>query len=268
MDIHLVIPAYRESGRIGPFLRELMPALAAGPLKTSVLVVDDGSGLAETEKLRKVVAPFASEFPGLLQMLELPVNFGKGGAVRAGWDAAPPCEYLAFVDADGSISAGEVVRLASAAWCRRSGRTTLFASRIRMLGHSIRRSLFHHLAGRAFATVVGVLTDDRVYDSQCGCKFVPSDVYRSVRPVLRERGFAFDVELMAAILRSGNSIEEVPIDWHETPGTKVSFLRDAPRMALACAAIRRRSATWKFPGQVGQPPDPVKTATGPAAGRP
>jgi dolichyl-phosphate beta-glucosyltransferase len=245
-ELWLVIPAYRESRRIGPFLRELLPLLESEPMRTRVVVVDDGSGEPELQRLRAVLAPLLSGHPELLRLLELPGNRGKGGAVRAGWDACPAGDFLGFVDADGSIAAREVARLARMALGRRPNATSLFGSRVKMLGRKVERRGWRHVSGRAFATLVGLVTRVGVYDSQCGLKFVPASVYHAIRPVLREQGFAFDVELMMAILRSGNAIEEVPIDWREAAGGKVSFLKDPLKMLVALAAIQRRTSAWTF----------------------
>jgi dolichyl-phosphate beta-glucosyltransferase len=244
--IGLVIPAFREGRRIAPFLEELLPLLESEPLAWRVTVVDDGSGEAEAGLLRKVLAPLARSHASL-RSLELPRNRGKGGAVKAGWDASPDCEYLALADADGSVGAREIARLGRLAWERRNESLTLFGSRIKMLGRSVERKASRHYGGRIFATLVSLVSGAGVYDSQCGAKFLPAAVYKRVRLVLREDGFAFDVELMMAVLRAGHTIEEVPVDWHHAPEGTLSFLPEAFRMSLALAAIRRRAAGWRFP---------------------
>jgi len=245
-DICIVIPAFREDMRISSFLTELLGLIESESLKMLVIVVDDGSGSAAQNALRSVLDPLRLICPHSLRLLELPRNLGKGGAIKAGWDACPECEYLAFADADGSIAAREVMRLSRLAWAQRAAPKTLFASRVKMLGKNIQCSRFRRFSGRTFSILVEAITGAGVYDSQCGCKFVPASVYQAVRPVLREQRFAFDVELMMAILRAGFAIEEIPIDWHATPGSKVSFLSDTCRMLSSTVAIRRRALTWTF----------------------
>jgi len=245
-DVCIVIPAFREDKRIGVFLAELLGLIESEPLKMQVIVVDDGSGVEGQRALRAVLDPLRLIHPRSLGLLELPRNLGKGGAIKAGWDACPVCEYLAFADADGSITACEVMRLGRVAWAQRAVPKALFASRVKMLGKNIQCSRFRRFSGRTFSILVEAITGAGVYDSQCGCKFVPTSVYHAIRPVLQEQRFAFDVELMLAILRAGFAIEEIPIDWHATPGSKVSFLSDTCRMLSATVAIRRRALTWTF----------------------
>ena len=101
-----------------------------------------------------------------------------------------------------------------------------------------------HLLGRVYATLVSELLAVPVYDSQCGLKLVPRAAFERVADRLEVRGFAFDVELMVALLDTGCAIQEVPIDWHEVPGGKVSLLRDSWRMARDVWRIRARRAVW------------------------
>jgi len=62
------------------------------------------------------------------------------------------------------------------------------------------------------------------------------------------RGFAFDVELMVALLDTGCPIREIPIDWREIAGGKVNLLRDSWLMARDVMRIRSRRYVWKSLG--------------------
>lgn len=235
----LVIPCYRESGRLPRFLAELCPVMGAMG-GVSVLVVDDGSGAKEAEATRTSIETLRPNHSCLLPLLELPSNLGKGGAVYEGWSkAGADCDWLAFVDADGSCSAAETARLIQ---LTRAAALTppaaLFASRVKILGRSVERQFKRHLLGRVFATLVSELLNIPVYDSQCGLKLVPRSAFQLIQPRLTITGFAFDVDLLVALLDHGTPVIEVPIDWHEEPGGKVHLLRDSWRMACDVWKIR------------------------------
>lgn len=245
-SVHLVVPCFRESARIGAFLPELCATLdAVGGVR--VLVVEDGDGEAEQARMSALISGWRERHACLLPPLLLPGNMGKGGAVYAGWAQNSGAEWLAFVDADGSCPAGEVARLIEMARRESPSPRALFASRIKMLGRKIDRQLKRHLLGRIYATMVSEMLDIPVYDSQCGLKLVPTAAFEKVRPVLSVNGFAFDAELLLALLHSGREVVEVPIDWHETPGGKIRLIRDSIRMARDIIAIQRtsRSPEWK-----------------------
>ena len=46
--------------------------------------------------------------------------------------------------------------------------------------------------------------------------------------------------LLIALGQSGARIIEVPIDWHDVPGSKLHFLRDSGQMLAAVIKMRRR----------------------------
>jgi glycosyltransferase involved in cell wall biosynthesis len=244
MSILLAIPCFNEAGRLPVFLPRLLEQIAVSKLPVTVEVVDDGSRQEEHIRMNQLVDDLRKVHPFLQPLRTLPENRGKGGAVHAAWAAA--CEthgWLAFVDADGSLSPAETCRflrncLADPAAC------SWFASRIKMLGHQIERHFSKHLMGRVFATLVGLMIDSRVYDSQCGLKAVPSSHYRMIRPLLSETRFAFDVELLAALAHAGLEVRELPVDWADVAGSKVKLLRDPLRMFLALLRIRSHRHGW------------------------
>ena len=211
----------------------------------TVLVVEDGGGSDEQEAMQVLVEKHRAGWPALRPLLALAKNCGKGGAVYAGWAAESDHRWLAFVDADGSCPAYEVKRLIALA--REQPQAALFASRVCMLGRRIRREFHRHLIGRVYATIVSETLRIPVYDSQCGLKVVPAEAFEKLRPRLTVSGFAFDVELLCALLDSGCDIREVPIDWHETAGGKVHLFRDSLRMFRDVLDIRRRRQTpeWR-----------------------
>ena len=109
-----------------------------------------------------------------------------------------------------------------------------------MMGRSIQRSLYRHLTGRIFATLVSEIGGIPAYDTQCGFKILKTEAYQKIRPYLETLGFAFDVELALLLNKLGKRIIEFPIDWHDVPGSKVSMIRDSISMALEVLKIRDR----------------------------
>jgi dolichyl-phosphate beta-glucosyltransferase len=242
--VHLVIPCYQESGRVGPFLAELCEATQALGGVT-VRVVEDGSDAAEVARMREIITPLSRKHAHLLSPLFLSQNVGKGGAVYAGWDQASQVDWLAFVDADGSCSATEVASLIQRARQQPEPLTALFASRWDQTSTKVQRQWKRRLIGRIFGMLVSTLLSIPIHDSQCGLKLIPRTAYQRIAPMLRIRGFAFDVELLAALHDSGCAFEEISIAWHETPGGHVHLIRDSIRMARDVLAIRKRRVKQK-----------------------
>jgi dolichyl-phosphate beta-glucosyltransferase len=248
MDCLISIPCFRESNRLPSFLDALCQELVRAPFKTSVVIVDDGSGCPEDASTRSIVDEFQSKYPGIVaEPVFLKRNLGKGGAVYAGWktsssSAAP--ELLCFVDADGAVPASEVGRLIEELLAdKRHQWDALFGSRIKMLGAIVDRRATRHYVGRVFATCVALLTGMGVYDSQCGLKVIRRSAYAAIAEYLQETRYAFDVELTLLLLKGGFKVREVPINWKEVPGSKVSVLRDSIRMFSGILRIKKRHGT-------------------------
>jgi dolichyl-phosphate beta-glucosyltransferase len=248
MDCLITIPCFRESRRLPSFLDALCKEVSSAPYTASIVIVDDGSGCPEDALTRSIVDQFRSKYPGIIaEPVFLERNLGKGGAVYSGWrrftkNSRP--ELLCFVDADGAVPASEVGRLIEELLADRRHRwDALFGSRIKMLGACVDRRVIRHYTGRVFATWVSLLTGVGSYDSQCGLKVIRSLAFASIEENLRETRFVFDVEFALLLLQHGFRIREVPINWREVPGSKVSLLKDSIRMFSGILRIRKRCGT-------------------------
>jgi len=242
----LVIPSFRDAKRLAPFLLELMQKLTG---EFYIRVVDDGSGPVAAAEAMTLVSKTRANCavdggPQLLDPLMLPKNLGKGAAVYSGWRAGPVTDCVAFVDADGAVSADEVLRIWKA-WPELRA-DAVIASRVKMLGREVHRLSSRHYAGRLFATLVAVLTGLGVYDSQCGFKLLRRDAFLQVdRMGLKASRLAFDVELLVTLARSDCKIVEVPVDWRDVAGGSVSLLRHSAPMVCELLKIKQRHGRVK-----------------------
>ena len=238
----LVIPHYRDTERLKPYLADLMTIL---PDWVTIQVSDDGSGAAGFRKLELLIEQARKERlqlkrgPAILAPITLGKNQGKGAAVLAGWRQSSTEEFLAFVDADGAVSATELLRALMHMRNVAGDLGVLIGSRIKMAGHKVERRLIRHLGGRVFATSVSLISGLIIYDTQCGLKILRRDVYEAISPHMRTAGFAFDVELLMLAIRLGFMIEEFPVDWQDIPGSKISLLKHSLPMLREVARAKR-----------------------------
>jgi hypothetical protein len=122
----------------------------------------------------------------------------------------------------------------------------VIASRVKMLGRCVVRNSKRHIVGRSFATLTSAMIGMSIYDSQCGCKFFRKKCYETVKPLLSENRFGFDIELLFHILRRGFRLEEFPVDWFDVPGSKVSLFKDSWLMFRTLLKIRLTAEKQKF----------------------
>ena len=198
----LVIPCHDEQDRLDP---DAIGRLAGDP-RITILLVDDGS----TDATPDLLGSLASSHPSV-DVVTLGANVGKGEAVRAGFAAARDrgTEWVGFVDADGSTPPEEILRLLDLATAR-DDLSVVLGARVALLGRRITRSAFRHYSGRVFATFASLVLDIPVYDTQCGAKLFRSApaLDAAIASPFRSR-WAFDVELLGRLLRTGTTVEEI-----------------------------------------------------------
>jgi dolichyl-phosphate beta-glucosyltransferase len=235
-SILLVTPVWNDSKRLSVFGPTLARALASCDLPIQWMIADDGSeNPDEPSRLRTLHEQFAESFPHtLLHFAD--AHHGKGSVIHEAWALAPDATWLAFVDADGSVSADDMLRLIRLA--TESGQSVLGIRKRTpdtQIEESLRRSFFHH----AFLLIADFLLGLRCADPQCGAKVIKASDYRSIVHLLQEDGLAFDSELLAALRHNGFHWQEVPVTWIEKKGGKVHPFRDGWRMFLALLRIRK-----------------------------
>ncbi|MEX0659324.1 MAG: glycosyltransferase family 2 protein [Egibacteraceae bacterium] len=104
--VSAVVPVYDEVEALPGFHAELLAAVDSLARPCEIIYVDDGSTDGSTELLHKLHL----ERPELVRVVILRRNFGKSGALAAGFDTARG-ELYATLDADGQDVPGELPAL-------------------------------------------------------------------------------------------------------------------------------------------------------------
>ncbi|MEI7593225.1 MAG: glycosyltransferase [Actinomycetes bacterium] len=229
MRLSVIVPAFREQDQIGDTVRRLRQELASIDQDggVEIVVVDDGSGDRTAMQ---------AEAAGADQVVVLPINQGKGAAVRAGMLAAHG-RTLAFTDADLSYSPDHLIELldhVEAGWdvvvgSRRHDDTTTLvrARRIREVG------------GRAINLLTRIVLLGNYRDTQCGLKAFRSDVASVIFGHSRVDGFAFDVEVFHLVEAYQLSLAEVPVRVVNSSRSSVHVVSDALRTIRDLFRVRR-----------------------------
>lgn len=229
-----------------------------------ILIVDDGS----RDKTIDVVLEFSRKhnLHDILRVVHLEKNRGKGGAVTHGFRHVRG-EYIVFADADGASRFSDLGRLIEG--CEdvvdASNRGVAIGSRGHLVGSDavVKRSALRNFLMKSFHFVLMILTPpatSRIRDTQCGFKLFSRAALPHIIPYMHMEGWIFDIEMLmlaesappTPVVASdgtvigaapGIRVAEVPIDWHEVEGSKMSLIRDSVNMALGLAILR---GSWMF----------------------
>ncbi|MFC9243864.1 hypothetical protein ACFT7S_07365 [Streptomyces sp. NPDC057136] len=120
--------------------------------------------------------------------------------------ATSAARYVGFADAD---NATPIATLDPVMTLLREGHTAVIASRRAPGAHyEIEQSALRRCGGWRFRRLAS-RTLPGVADTQCGFKFFDGPHVRAVLDEFRIDGFAFDVEILARLVRQGEDVVEV-----------------------------------------------------------
>lgn len=228
--LSIVIPAHNEAARLPKTLQEVHEYVLSLPFEVEVLVVENASR-DETSAVTRAAMPGMPE----LRLLELPVP-GKGNAVRQGMLEAKG-DYRFMADADLSMPIAQVSRFLPP---QLEGADVAIASRETKGSRRIDEPQFRHFVGRVFNLLVRLLVLPGIQDSQCGFKCFSARAVEKIFALQTEKGWSFDVELLAIACENSFKIVEVPIDWTYFGGSRMNVFKEAFRMATDLLRIRRK----------------------------
>ena len=209
-----------------------------------ILVVNDGS----TDDTAQIVREYGKSHPQVL-LVENPGNRGKGFSVRNGMLHARG-DICLFTDADLSSPMSEAQKLFDAI---ESGADVAIGSR--WLDTALQtepQPLYRQIFGRIFNLALRMILGLHFADTQCGFKAFRRDAAQRLFPLQRIERWGFDPEILFLARRAGLRIEEIPVLWAHSEGTRLHPFRDGMRMFGEVLRIRWFALT----GDYSAPPIP------------
>ena len=202
-------------------LQACVEAVLAVGVADEILIVDDGS-TDGTRDLYATIAALDSRVHVHLQAS----NQGKGAAVRKGFELAEGDIFL-IQDADLEYDPRDYPALLQPILENRAA--VVYGSRFR--GGPTKAMFFSHMLGNKLLTLVtNVLYDTILTDMETCYKVFRRDVVEGIP--LNARGFEFEPEITAKVLKRRHRIYEVPISYNGREfeeGKKLNPWREGPK---------------------------------------
>jgi glycosyltransferase involved in cell wall biosynthesis len=212
LTLSVIIPCYNEVEYIDEVIRNVEDV----QLANEIIVVDDGSVDGSREVLRKIEA----ENRPHLRILYHEHNQGKGAALVTGFKAAT-CDVLLIQDADFEYDPREYPILLKPI---QEGITeVVYGSRF-LGGPRKAMNFWNMVANKSLTLATNILYNAILSDMETCYKVFKREVVADMR--IRARGFEFEPEITAKILKKGLRIYEVPISYNGrewTDGKKIKW---------------------------------------------
>jgi glycosyltransferase involved in cell wall biosynthesis len=213
------------------------------PLQWRVTIADNGSEDGTAALAEALAARWEGVVARRIQ------TRGRGAALGETWMASD-ARIVAYMDVDLSTNLESLLPLVAPLLSGHS--EVAIGTRLRHGAH-VRRRFGREILSRGYNLLVRALFGARFSDAQCGFKAVRADVARRLLPMVEDRSWFFDTELLLLAERNGLAIFEVPVDWIEDLDSRVQIPSTVAGDLKGLARMR-----WRFWAGHGRLEPPFK----------
>lgn len=222
MKLSIIIPVYNEEKTILEVIDNLNK-LSINTVSKEIIIVDDGSTDSTREKLRNIKN---------LKIILHKENKGKGAAVITGIKNSTG-DYMIIQDADLEYNPKYIELLLRP--IQEKTAQVVYGTRIKRMPNlkgeeRTVQFLIHYLGNRFLSLITSALYGQWITDMETGYKLFPRDALKNVK--LNAKGFEFEPEITAKLMKQGYKILEVPITVKPRSyedGKKINTFRDGTK---------------------------------------
>ena len=227
VGVSIVIPAFNEEERLPGTLERFISAMEQTRIDFEFIVVSDGN----KDKTADIARGFSHR---RVTVLEFSERLGKGGAIKAGVDAAK-FDYVGFMDADGPVLPQDLFQILE----KLTSYDCVIASRwVDGAQLVVPQPKSRIVLSRGWNALVRSLFRLPLKDTQCGVKFFKRSLSMPVLRAVMITNWAFDIALLYHFRKMGHTITEIPVTWSDSPGSRLKVWRDVPIMFMSLIAVR------------------------------
>lgn len=222
MKLTIIIPVFNESKTIAEIIKRVKN-VEIPDCEKEIIIVDDGSTDGTIEQIAKSVHNSNIKF------LKHSKNLGKGSAIKTGISKATG-DYIIIQDADLEYNPKDIERLTIP--IKQKLTQIVYGTRLRRMPNLARdertlQFLIHYLGNRFLSLITSILYGQWITDMETCYKLFPRKALAGIE--LESRGFDFEPEITAKLMKKGYKILELPISTNPRgydEGKKLNTIRD------------------------------------------
>lgn len=208
MKVLIVLPAYNEAKIIRENTEKLLDFVQKNLLDDQIqIVIADNNSKDQTSEIGKELAAKYDQIA-----YEFVAEQGKGYAVLSPWLKMEEFfDIFIFMDAD---LATDLQDLPYLIFGIKQGFDLVIGSR-RLSESRVNKSLSRHIFSSCYHWVLKVLLGTKINDLPCGFKSINRRALKDLVPLIKDRSWFFDSELVYLGEKKGFKIKEIPVKWQE-----------------------------------------------------
>ena len=228
MRLSIIVPVFNEEKTISKVLKRL-EGVEIPDVEKEIIVVDDGSSDATASQISNIINSASSGQISNIKILRHEKNQGKGAAVKTGIENSTG-DYIIIHDADLEYDPNDIEKLMDP--IKKGEASVVYGTRLKRFPNLLRDEktplfLLHYFGNRFLSLLTSILYGQWITDMETCHKLFPKKALNKIS--LNSKGFDFEPEITAKLLKKGYKILEIPIT--TTPrgydeGKKLNTIKD------------------------------------------
>ena len=218
-SIDIIIPVYNEEEAL-PQCIATLSAFVRKDMSGSdwqIIVADNGS----TDSTREVAEKLSSE-QERVSLIHLKKK-GRGRALFKAWTRSK-ADVMCYMDVDLSTRLDALPALVGAI---EDGFDVAIGTRLAKGSRVEKRSFKREFISRSYNQLIKCMFRTRFSDAQCGFKAINQKASNQLIPLIKDKEWFFDSELLILTEKNGYKLKEVPVHWVDDPDTRVRVFSTA-----------------------------------------
>jgi glycosyltransferase involved in cell wall biosynthesis len=233
IELSIIVPMRNEIANARRCVENIQNCLNFVLGSYEIIIAEDGS----TDGTREFVEQVARN-NSFIRYTSSEVRLGKGLALTNAIKLSRG-KSVAIIDAD---MTDDLDNLRDLIVNGKDADGLLVGSRV-LGGVDRSRPVVRRITSKIYNMTVRTLFGDDIRDHQCGFKALSRDLVNAVIPLIREKGFAWDTEVIALTKRLGYPVREIPVRAIEKRiglRSNIDVVKDGFQMARSLLSIRDR----------------------------
>ncbi|OHA13500.1 MAG: hypothetical protein A2909_00630 [Candidatus Tagabacteria bacterium RIFCSPLOWO2_01_FULL_39_11] len=200
----IALPAYNEALVLEKNVNKLVDFCQKNlkPTNWQIVIVDNAS----TDQTAEVGKRLAARYENVDYIFVS--QKGKGAAIRAAW-VSQTADIYCFMDADLATDLSALPRLVQA---MAGGAEVVIGSRFQPQSQ-VKRSMIRWLVSWGYRLALKILLKTKINDAPCGFKAINQAVKTAILPLVQNKEWFFDSELVILAEKKGYWVQEIPVIW-------------------------------------------------------
>ncbi len=213
VEIDIVIPVYNEEKDLEKSILKLCNWAEEHPKHKWIVTIANN---ASTDKTLQVANELKIKFPKTVRVIDIPRK-GRGIAIGTSW-LKSNSQICAFMDVDLSTALTHIPEIIEPII---NNEADLCIGSRWLKESEAGRNFFRGILSWSYNQILKTILHLKTSDAQCGFKGIRTDLAKKIIPLIEDKNWFFDTELLVIAQKNNFRIKEIPVKWTENVLTTV-----------------------------------------------